>query len=799
MNNIHKENISKAFAASLGLQKQAEEQRVVEHFSVFDNNEVFEKFASTKIFEPTEENIKTHLRALVQNELTGIGNYPASCELFAISGSKKNNREEISAAKGNISITIGQKELKLPFIIRDGEFTGFDIMEMDGQRVPYSRENLRKVVLGIEQKNKTGGEPEQEIDSPFLGTAKHLNPATSNGFLGNTLSIRNTVARNQNSTLTSSADSKEVDALLEKVANATKLDDGEFDKIITRLQVDEKQRIHSSLTKIASEMTEPLIKRADELSFLAKENEVFINANTLPNFSLIKFTEKTETSISKTKALIVSEFCDLGEKVKSNYYPQKKIKSIPRKMILTEDNRVYILDPNENFPCVKCTPDDKHFAIHTVSINKLLSGAVFTAFCGTNEHTLIPILKINYRDISSRFIGNTDISSDGIGASDSKNGEQTVVLETEPLTSNEQLKSVLNNKTGDEIVACNRFQINLSGAEEFTADGSHTNTSELTRVIPIKGVLDKMTVTDIKMSRTAVYEEGLALEKTASVNNSLRIFCKDRFQRKYDVSMTYSDKSKKLFKDIKKDYRNIGEDEVEGILSVLNLPISEKKNAILEARNRGLSSVRLPKNLDTSVLSSLSGGNLTNLSKDQVKSTLNKYINPERIFNFTTKTAIAALGAGTAVKGYRNYSESIKDLPDDTHVSFGRKAKGFFTPFTEQKKTAEALSCEFEKLAFEKKSEELLQLAKVATISHNFFGIAEDIIGGEVYLDMPKIAKSVIDSKEIFEKIAGDLYSIKEAEAEKGVALLPNGRISAMIDNMEGLYETACLFYETSK
>lgn len=151
-----------------------------------------EKIAGIYIDKPTPENIEEFIRRFVHNELTF---FPRILEVtvdFIPSAFDKMQKDHVSEGTGVVGIKVFHKALELPFLITDGELMPFDIIQMDGQRVPYSRENLQKIILNldkqIQQEQRDGGSSE----SPYLGTEDYFNPSTIPGFMGDVLSIRDT-------------------------------------------------------------------------------------------------------------------------------------------------------------------------------------------------------------------------------------------------------------------------------------------------------------------------------------------------------------------------------------------------------------------------------------------------------------------------------------------------------------------------------------------------------------------------------------------------------------------------------
>lgn len=810
MNKVQRENSNRAFAAAMSLPYRPAPEKNAADYNPFEVDEVYEKYASIPLPDTSESGIENYIRQHFENELTGVSTYPIQLKLNvrALSGTLNakngsNKDETVQDADGYCGIKIGQKVLKIPFFIKDGEMLDPDVLEMDNQRVPYTRENLKKVIYGIEQENKKLSNNATDAGSPFLRTEKPLNPSTSNGFLSNTLNIRNTVARNNNVSLTSTAATNNIlDYLLEKTASAKKLEDKDFEKIASRLTDTQKglNRNYMRTLAVKLEKQGPLYNRQDELDFAARHNINFINANSLPNWTLIKFKEFVDNSITEVKGLVISKFVAEDK--------------APQKIILSEDNRVHILEPGEVFSCVKCPIDDNHFAIHDTSISKLTEGAVFTAFYKETEK-LIPIFAVTdtwtiTADGRSGTPTIVDTSRDGTGYNTSipkEDNEHFNRINVNVITRKESLQKEFNAERALElsILSNGSGYILLGGDEEFSKISSSSDyhfdiiTSPLTRVVPIKGVVNSMTVSEVKLALDNRLSKKIEKTAAKSKEGLVKITCLNRYDSVYDLSIRYQNTANKLFKDFKKDFKYISENEVRAILTTLKFSQDEQRQMILKARNVSTATEKIPDSATANDINLIKGGTAVNMSTEGIKKTFAKYVKPEAIVDIALTTALSTLAANTAMQYINNASKDQQgNLLSSRAINRTINKDGIFAKhgLTQSTKQAASLSRDFEKLAFEHKADDLLSYAKLATISHNFMKIAEDIADGEVYLEARAIASDIVKAKPILEKMAGDLYDEKQLGIETGDTLIPSSRVSAMINSINNLYEVASCFKE---
>lgn len=158
------------------------------------SDSTLEKIAYMHIDNPTIEKVEDFVREYMLNELSF---FPKQLEVnVEILPSKFNNErsELIDDATGVASISVGGKNVEFPFMISKGEMLPLDIIQMDGQRVPFSRSNMIRIINSMDKlsRQKPTGSKGKTDDSPFVGLTERTSPAMVNGFLGDVLAIRDT-------------------------------------------------------------------------------------------------------------------------------------------------------------------------------------------------------------------------------------------------------------------------------------------------------------------------------------------------------------------------------------------------------------------------------------------------------------------------------------------------------------------------------------------------------------------------------------------------------------------------------
>ena len=251
MDSVKRKNISEAFRASFLVPGAFSKQASYRDYSIRPSAEMdlFSKYAGYMIPKPTQDNVDSYLRDMIYEEINGLGT-PSSD--ITVKFDQIETREDgyITDANGSVMIPVYEKILEIPFIVDNGEILNFDIIKMDNQRVPYSRENLRSVVQGLRRAQEEGTVTDSQ--TAYKAVAEPNNPSTSPGFLSSTLSVRDSIARNRNTGIFTAAG--ELDDLLEKVANLKPASDSDFEKLAQICNDKQKDRISAMMDKYADEV-----------------------------------------------------------------------------------------------------------------------------------------------------------------------------------------------------------------------------------------------------------------------------------------------------------------------------------------------------------------------------------------------------------------------------------------------------------------------------------------------------------------------------------------------------------------
>lgn len=129
------------------------------------------------------------IESAIGNDLEGVKINP----LLQIDEYTDDMSGDVKDGYGAVAITVADKTLHIPFIMKDKQFLPFDSIRMGEAQVAYEEDKLKKLVDVIRSGGgaKANGEDEFEIMS--LGDIKDL--PFDNGFLGTIMSIRDNAKR----------------------------------------------------------------------------------------------------------------------------------------------------------------------------------------------------------------------------------------------------------------------------------------------------------------------------------------------------------------------------------------------------------------------------------------------------------------------------------------------------------------------------------------------------------------------------------------------------------------------------
>jgi len=746
---------SDAFAASMtfGFNKSAAE------YSFTKEDLTINKHAGIDIYNPTLENVEIFIEKYIRNEMGHIqgSNSVAIRTLIHPKAYNTHNSEHIDVATATISMPIGSKIIQIPLVLNDGQLEPPDVIQVDGQRVPYSRDNLHKVINGIKKwdaDEREGRNVKGPGGNPFVGTEKAVNPATTEGFLGSVLNIRDNEAYKGarvggNYYITAS---EKISELLEKTAQAKPLKKEHLKVLEQEFAKTALEEFKAGFEKVAAEVE----KVEEDFRPFEKAKELdYKNAASLQNGQLITFPRIEGKEVVMDQAIIAD--CD-GKKV-----------------VINTDGEVEFINKGENFLCLN---SDRAFNVPKVEIKTLKEEDLFVAF---NGDQLIGPYKVITKG-TTLVGGNSDLENITPGQTGAAKIERLVAERI-----NDFDKESLN-KVNKPIFFLAGAKFSTLPLKEFEAKkkeelglqtmdalGSFPKeifaTSPETKVIKIKGRIEGYLKNRDELMKFASLEVQELEKIAATEKNKVKVTLQDRQRKLYNVDVNYVDKTKQVFNVMEKNYRMISETEVRQILGLIGYNNQEIGEIMYKARNNPQATFALP---DVNNVMALQNGFVKNVAQEKVKNVVKKMANPQAIAKSLAGSASMALITDAVLNSPDVVQEAVNQLS-----SFASEGK--------------MLSAYFEKVAQEKESESSLDVAKLMSMSVILSEKTASLVSGkEMYPVLTDLSKEILESKDILGKVAFDLLDLKEKQSGSGIELVETGNIKSAIKQIDNLYKIAC-------
>ena len=904
-------NIDEAMMSSLGLVSEYEnvDTNRINKVASSVKGTVIEKYAGIFINNPTQENIEDFIRKYMYNELTF---FPRILEVivdFIPSTFSKSQPDHVSDGTGVVGIKVHHKVVELPFLVRDGELDPFDVIQMDGQRAPYSRENFQRIILNLdkqieqEQQAVTAG----GVASPYQGLEEYSNAATTPGFMGDVLAIRDSqslrrgagmyvtagdydygfkkeakifgiktkkekeqeLKQEQQSLKNSQGDimkQMELAGLEESLKEASEAEDKiypfsqkergslehQFDKAVARVEAEkpttkapkgteEKVKEEEKLAEIVTDLNALLEKTAsikpmsdEELETIAfvlnkkadEENEArfeklaneieeptrreieamekkasfkFSDASLMKHGDFIVFPEINGSDISLTPAVILSDLDDSMIDRKGKTF----------KFVCAIDGRIKVLD-GEKFLCAKA--EDKAFKLPTTGIGSLKVNDTFFALKGNKvipPSTVMNIIEprvnrqndFGYDKNSINKICNifecatidcaetkkdiyfspSERRGNGIGAwrkgrysittMDGKKFENTTIHEFLKAKSEEV---GLPQETVNAVIPRWALDLEENGGKIFTSDMQSS-------VIKVKGGITTNFKTQEEFeAKSKLHEAGYDVEKVAFTVNTVTVFCVDRKQNLFNMTVEYKDTEERFMNLRKQVFNRISKGKLKAILRILKFEGNTISEIIFKSKNEPKAQYPIPASCTMENIKEIQGGDVHNVSKEAVKANIQQYVNPLAIAKGLAMATATGLITDSA-------AQLVAKHPVSPNVA--AKLGGFAKFFSE----CAELSGAFEKAAQEYENEDFLDYARVLALSGHFSEKVATALSdtNNVYPSIKDVAHEIVLAKPVLEKFAYDLTALKVNQTMQRSEMIPNNLIRGAVENMDTLYKMA--------
>lgn len=796
-----------AIVEVVGADLASNEERIAKTASAVKAS-TMEKTAGIMIDNPTLENCEDFVRRYMHTELALLPQLMEFSVNIIPSKYDSTNEAFLTDGTGMVRVKVHSKTIEIPFLIYNGELVPFDIIQMDGQRVPYSRENLIKIISGVKYKEEqvaqtNGGE------SPYVELADHYNTATVPGFMGEALSIRDTHSHRtgagsmyvtagdyeygiekeakEESAITEKSrphgdllgmglfsdkrrkskkkkDEKtdkeekqaaiitDLDAILEKVAGINAMTDEQYQAIADALNKKAHQEYKENLEKMASEMPDLEMTRMEKRAMEEKLTGKFHTLSSFGNGEFILFPEIVNKAISLTPAVV--------------------FKTSKGKMVLTNDRRFEVVKDPSKFICKKAPTE---FKIKMSSVDKLNNNDNFILLVGDKAEPVKTVtVTRNYKKGKDLF--DAEANKDAVnsittfvhykdeGARDSDRGAgrgKFCIMETSvPVTTTKEecltLLAKHNAMPENEVRAVVR-------EFESWCDAPITVVSPKT---PIIVVGDKITTRvesnkqyeELMKMASAGYEIELGTEKLAFSLNTVTVKCLNPRNKIFNLEIDYKDTSERMLNKRRQEFKGISIGKLKAILYMLKFEGNIINEIIYKAKNEPQAQYPLPVGCTQDDINAVFGGNQVNVSKQAIKDNVAKFVDPYTLAKGVATAAGASLIATSAANQIRKGGVSGKVIAD---------ALNFVSRVAMQ---SEELCASYEKIAIEKESVIHQDYAKAFAIGNIFCEKVAHAIKdqGNAYPSIKDASECILASKPVLEKFAYEITKEKVNSLRNG-------------------------------
>lgn len=729
--------------------------------------------AGVMIPNPTYDKIISFVSELVSRDISDIAPEGASVSVEFVPSEQEgigstlirqgSGEVKISPIEGNDEIGI-----EIPFLVINGGLAPFDVIQLNGERAPYTRENLAKAMNAIAAQ----GDPNQSVNGDgYVRLEKMHNPSTSQGFLDDTLNVRhrgNVIPDIGGMFVTASE--KVIDGILKEAATLSPVDWSKVEAAAEALA----SKNYRDFIKAASDEGEEIsamVKTASRNSDISRTLP-WKNVKSVKNKTFIKFPELYDGGITMTPGLVLK---DLKNVFELDNHPN----DVDFFVVITADGRIKeIKREDEGFICYEIS--GKPFKLLGCYIDGLRKHDTFIARMDDGSFTApITISRDNVRRLNTKqpLSSGDDYSRTADKRADVHSTISLRVIECK-ITNNRSMttcvlpteKSFFGRVNGDDVAKdiCRRNEAAMYDAKMIIPiDNRIFGLSKGKRLISVTGTIGK-TFSNLDAVEAVLYgdrvkvagEDFDGMMKLASLADTITV-TKLR-NDKYNIKVKYQDKTEKMFEACEETLEGLSESAAIGALIALNFSRSSATDLMVKVNHGTQVSCSLPANA-----------------------------NPAKIFSskkHKIKKAVAAFKRNGADEIIGNAIGDI--LMDKAKENVGHKIVGplvkkalMGTPLAKNqffvntildksaslRDEAKTVSVVFEKRAVAEENATMRKCAKIMAMCSYFNDDCIKVMSDpDNYPHFDKIAKEIVSAKPILEEAVDDLLTEKIAYYKSG-------------------------------
>lgn len=583
----------------------------------------------------------------------------------------------------------------------------------------------------------------------------------------------------------------DLNGILERVASVSPMTDKEYDALAFVINKKAHEERTAMFEKMASDMSEPTRK---EMELIEKKVQFkFQDASSMENGEFIVFPEMSNGQISMTPGVVLSE---LDESVCG-------IAGRSFKFVCAIDGRIKVIGNGEQFLCTKAP--NKAFKLPTNGLGVLKQGDVFFAI---KDNDVIPpsevtqVINVRVGDRAIENAINSVCKVFDCCTIDMAENQKDVFFATRKedrhswkkgrfaITSMDGKKfekmpyhEFLEAKAKETVLAEDminavmpKWTLNLETAKDILT------TDMQTPIIKVKGIINTNFKSQHEFdTKNQLCEAGYDVEKVAFTMNTVTVYCNDRKQGIYNMVVEYRNTEERFMNLRKQIFNRVSQGKAKAILRILKFEGNMVSEIIFKAKNEPKAVYPIPASCTQEDIKELQGGEETNVSKENIKNSVKKYVNPLTIAKGLAVATTAGLAQSAATDFVTKYPMSPANLSKLDSLNSIFKMSG-------------ELSGELEKAAQKYESEDFLDYARVMAISAKFGEKIATIIEDKnnAYPSIKEVSQEIMMAKPVLEKFAYDLTTLKVNQSVQGHELIAPNVISETISTMDNLYKCAC-------
>lgn len=651
--------------------------------------------------------------------------------------------------------------LEVPFLVVNGGLAPFDVIQINGQRAPYTRENLGKAINALIAQ---GQDDKQGIGDGYVRLEKLHNPSTSQGFLSDTLNVRhrgNVIPDVGGMFIT--ADEKVIDGILKQAATLSPVDWSKVEAAAEALAAKNYQKFIKTASDEGEEIS-AMVKTASHNSDISRTLP-WRNVRDVKDRTFIKFPTLEDGGVTMMAGLVLKNLTNVLSDDRA-YVPDFYV-------VITADGRIKKLSKtDEGFICLES--NKPLFKLHGCYIDGLRKADQFMV----KEDDGSLSAPITIKSDSVRRVNTSNMQAGVFAENDvdvlssvslrelslscaNREYGQCVVLPTEkPVCKMSKRKDIINYIADKNAAMAYKLEAIVPGSINIYA------VSKGKRLIAVTGTIGK-TFSNLDAVEAVLYgdtvktaeEDFDGMMKIASIADTITV---SKVGAKYNIKVKYQDKTERMFSSQEEVLEGLSESAAIGALIALNFSRSSATDLMVKVNHRNQVSCSLPANANPSKIFTSKKGKVKKAVadfkkagggravKDAVRSKMLE-IAGDKIGKGLVGPAVAGLLTGTKLAK----SQTLANILLDKSASLRDEAK--------------TVSSVFEKRAVAEENATMRKCAKIMAMCSYFNDDCIKVMKDEDnYPHFDKLAQEIVNAKPILEDAIDDLLTEKIAYYKRG-------------------------------